>query len=169
MGSRSTTSGCTILWVEAAGITLDDRARSDPRRGTLRNPENVALSGLYVYPLKSCAGISITSAELSATGLRHDRRWMLVEESGEFMSQRAHPRMALISTHLDNEQMTVTAPGMPDLQIPLRQGNGKLIDVEVWGDVNKGALVGRRPIAGSTSFCGFPAAWSASRTMIPGW
>jgi uncharacterized protein YcbX len=61
----------------------------------LRNDENVALSGLYVYPIKSCAGISMDSAELSATGLRHDRRWMLVDGDGKFMSQRAHPRMAL--------------------------------------------------------------------------
>jgi uncharacterized protein YcbX len=105
----------------------------------LRNPENVALSGLYVYPIKSCAGISITSAELSATGLRHDRRWMLEDEAGEFMFQRAHPRMALISTHLSDEQLTVSAPGMPDLRIPLGQENGNLIDVEVWGDVNRGA------------------------------
>jgi uncharacterized protein YcbX len=60
------------------------------------------LSGLYVYPIKSCAGIPLESAELSATGLRHDRRWMLVDEAGEFMSQRAHPRMALISTDLSD-------------------------------------------------------------------
>ena len=53
----------------------------------MRNAENVALSGLYVYPIKSCAGIAITSAEVIATGLRHDRRWMLVDEAGEFMSQ----------------------------------------------------------------------------------
>jgi uncharacterized protein len=75
----------------------------------LRDAENVTLSGLYVYPIKSCAGISLDSAELSATGLRHDRRWMLVDEAGEFMSQRAHPRMALISTHLSDEQLTVSA------------------------------------------------------------
>jgi len=108
----------------------------------LHDAENVALSGLYIYPLKSCAGISLDSAELSATGLRHDRRWMLVDETGGFMSQRAHPRMALISTHLSDEQLTVSAPGMPELLIPLRQENGNLIDVEVWGDVNKGALLG---------------------------
>jgi uncharacterized protein YcbX len=108
----------------------------------VRNAENVALSGLYIYPIKSCAGISITSGELSATGLCHDRRWMLVDVAGEFMSQRAHPRMALISTHLSDEQLTVSAAGMPDLQIPFRQEDGNLIDVEVWGDVNKGVLVG---------------------------
>ena len=59
--------------------------------------------------------------------------------------------MALISTHLSDEHLTASAPGMPDLQIPLRQENGNLIDVSVWGDTNQGALGGRRPIAGSAS------------------
>ena len=105
-------------------------------------PENVTLSGLYVYPIKSCAGISLQSAELCATGLRHDRRWMLVDETGEFISQRTHPRMALISVHLCTEHLIVTAPGMPDLKVPLRQETADLIDVHIWGDTNRGALVG---------------------------
>ena len=103
---------------------------------------NVTLSGLYVYPIKSCAGISLQSAELCATGLRHDRRWMLVDETGEFMSQRAHPRMALISTHHSAEYLTVAAPGMPDLEIPIQQDDEDLIAVRVFGDTNRGALVG---------------------------
>jgi len=108
----------------------------------LRDAENVALSGLYVYPIKSCAGISLESAELSATGLRHDRRWMLVDETGEFMSQRAHPRMALISTHLSGEHLIASAPGIPDMQIPLHQEHENLIDVNIWGHTNRGTLVG---------------------------
>src|SRR5829696_9264031 len=155
-GSRSTTSGCTTLWVEAADVTLDDRSRSNPGRGTLHDAENVALSGLYIYPLKSCAGISLDSAELSATGLRYDRRWMLVDETGGFMSQRAHPRMALISTHLSDEQLTVSAPGMPDLEVPLRQGNESLLDVRVFGDTNRGALVGGEADSWFSEFLQFP-------------
>ncbi|HEY6579549.1 MAG TPA: MOSC N-terminal beta barrel domain-containing protein [Rubrobacter sp.] len=108
----------------------------------MRDVENVVLSGLNVYPIKSCAGISLDSAELSATGLRHDRRWMLVDETGEFMSQRAHPRMALISTHLSDEHLTVGASAMPNLQVPLQPTNEDLMDVSVLGDANKGAPVG---------------------------
>jgi uncharacterized protein len=85
----------------------------------LAHREAITLSGLYVYPIKSCAGISLQSADLSATGLRHDRRWMLVDETGEFMSQRAHPRMALISIRFSAEHLILGAPGMPDLEIPL--------------------------------------------------
>ena len=89
------------------------------------------LSGLYVYPIKSCAGISLQSADLSATGLCHDRRWMLVDETGEFMSQRAHPRMALISVRFAPERMIVSAPDIDELEIPLYPQAGDSIDVRV--------------------------------------
>jgi uncharacterized protein YcbX len=124
--------------------------------GTVSNGENVTLSGLYVYPIKSCAGISLQRSGLTATGLLHDRRWMLVDETGEFMSQRAHPRMALISTHLSEEYLTVGAPGMPDLEVSLRQENNDLINVEVWGDANKGAPVGEEADRWFHEFLRFP-------------
>jgi uncharacterized protein len=119
-------------------------------------PSTVTLSGLYVYPIKSCAGLSLQSAELCATGLRHDRRWMLVDETGEFMSQRAHPRMALISVRLSAEHLTVAAPGMPDLEISLGHNNEHLIDVRVFGDTNKGALVGGEADSWFGEFLKFP-------------
>ena len=122
----------------------------------MRNVENASLSGLYVYPIKSCAGISLESAELDPTGLRHDRRWMLVDETGEFMSQRAHPRMALISTRLSDELLVASAPGMPDLEIPLRLENEDLIDVCVFGDTNLGARVGKDADRWFGEFLTFP-------------
>jgi uncharacterized protein YcbX len=118
--------------------------------------ENVTLSGLNVYPIKSCAGISLDSADLSATGLRYDRRWMLVDETGEFMSQRTHPRMALISVRLSTELLIVGAPGMPELEIPLQQESGNQIEVHVWGDTNRGELVGEEADRWFGEFLGFP-------------
>ena len=100
------------------------------------------LSGVYVYPIKSCGGISLQSADLGATGLLHDRRWMLVDEGGGFLSQRRHPRMALISSLFAPDRLVVRAPGMPDLEVPLRGEDGERIDVEVWGDAQRGEPVG---------------------------
>jgi uncharacterized protein YcbX len=100
------------------------------------------LSGVYIYPIKSCGGISLASADLGTTGLVHDRRWMLVDEAGKFMSQRRHPRMALISPHLAPDRLVVRAPGMPDLEVPLGGEREERIDVEVWGDVQRGEPVG---------------------------
>ena len=54
------------------------------------------IAGLYVYPVKSCAGVAVSSATLFDTGLDLDRAWMVVDEEGEFVSQRELPRMALI-------------------------------------------------------------------------
>ncbi len=100
------------------------------------------VASLHVYPVKSLRGLAVDAAAVTDLGLALDRRWMLVDETGKFMSQRAHPRMALISTHLSDEYLTVAAPDMPDLRLPLRQEHENLIDVNVWGDTNKGALVG---------------------------
>jgi uncharacterized protein YcbX len=132
-------------------------------------PSRVTLSGLYVYPIKSCAGISLRSADLSATGLRHDRRWMLIDEAGEFMSQRAHPRMALISVRFAPEGMILSAPDMDELEIPLCPQAESLIDVRIWADTNRGALVPRRPTAGLRSSLNSPAGLSTSLTTNPGW
>jgi uncharacterized protein len=119
-------------------------------------PSRVTLSGLYVYPIKSCAGISLRRADLSAAGLRHDRRWMLVDEAGEFMSQRAHPRMALISVRFAPEGMILSAPDMDELEIPLCPQAESLIDVRVWGDTNRGALVSEEADRWFTEFLEFP-------------
>jgi len=122
----------------------------------LTRRENITLSGLYVYPIKSCAGISLPSADLSATGLRHDRRWMLVDETGEFMSQRAHPRMALISIRFSAEYLIVSAPGMRDLEIPLNPQAGDAIEVCVWGDTNRGTPVTEEADRWFSEFLDFP-------------
>jgi uncharacterized protein YcbX len=119
-------------------------------------PSTVTLSGLYVYPIKSCAGIALQSADLSATGLRHDRRWMLVDETGEFMSQRTHPRMALISVRLAPEWMIFSAPDMDELEVSLYPQTRDSIDVRVWGDTNRGALVSEEADRWFTEFLEFP-------------
>jgi uncharacterized protein len=119
-------------------------------------PTTVTLSGMYVYPIKSCAGISLQSADLSATGLRHDRRWMLVDETGEFMSQRDHPRMAMISVRFAPERLIVSAPDMDELEISLCRQTGDSIVVRVWGDTNRGALVSEEADLWFSEFLEFP-------------
>ncbi|HEV2091982.1 MAG TPA: MOSC N-terminal beta barrel domain-containing protein [Rubrobacter sp.] len=114
------------------------------------------LGGVYVYPIKSCGGISLQSAELGATGLLGDRRWMLVDEGGGFLSQRQHPRMALISPSLAPDRLVVRAPGMPDLEVPLEGKTGPRLDVEVWGDAQRGVRAGGEADRWFGRFLGFP-------------
>ncbi|HEX8884461.1 MAG TPA: MOSC domain-containing protein, partial [Noviherbaspirillum sp.] len=69
------------------------------------------LSQLVFYPIKSCAGISLSSATLTGAGLMHehiyDREWMLVDDAGNFLSQREYPKMALIEPRLRADTLEV--------------------------------------------------------------
>ena len=80
------------------------------------------ITTLTLYPIKSCAGIALQAATVTAAGLSHlhahDREWMVVDSDGQFLSQRSHPAMALIAPALQAGAMTVQAPGMPPLLIP---------------------------------------------------
>lgn len=98
------------------------------------------ISQLFVYPIKSCAGISVTSFQFDEKGPLLDRRWMLVDrETGVFLSQRETPQMALISTRVENGQ--VWASQFHDDSIDesyCLQESGELIDVTVWSDSVRG-------------------------------
>ncbi len=65
---------------------------------------DIAVSGLFVYPIKSCAGVAVDSALITPRGFEHDRLYMIVDANRRFVSQRKCPRMALI-------RPTVTASG----------------------------------------------------------
>lgn len=94
---------------------------------------NATVSRLFVYPIKSCAGVELKEALLIETGLEFDRAWMVVDESGEFMSQRDLPRMALIAPQLKQFEMILRAPGMLALHIAL-DAVEKPCKVRVWDD-----------------------------------
>lgn len=98
-------------------------------------PENgspIALAALNVYPIKSCAGISLDVAELGPRGIVHDRSFMLVNRKGKFITQREQPRMALIHPAINHDgTLTVQAPGMPSLTIS-GDHDGPRYEVTVW-------------------------------------
>ena len=97
--------------------------------------DGLYLSGLHVYPIKSCGGIPLKASAVDGRGLRHDRRWMLVDEAHRFMSQRQFPRMALIGVRLEREGLVVDAPGMPSLEMPLQPRSERLMLAGVWDDL----------------------------------
>ena len=74
---------------------------------------------LFVYPIKSCAGVAVPEAILTETGLEFDRAWMVVDEQGEFVTQRELPRMCLVQPTLKHYEMVLRAPGMLALHIAL--------------------------------------------------
>jgi len=111
---------------------------SSGSHGEKRKASGYYVSGLFIYPIKSCKGIPLNIAEIGRFGFHNDRRWMIVDaETNRFVSQRTLPRMALITpifysknipaqasgktaTHLQIE-----APDMVPLRVPIPHLNPK--------------------------------------------
>jgi uncharacterized protein YcbX len=98
------------------------------------------LSELVLYPIKSCAGISVAQATVHVAGLAalgvHDREWMLVTDDGQFLTQREFPRMALVVPSVDGQCLRVDAPGMAPLELPLaHDAAARTRAVRVWDDM----------------------------------
>jgi uncharacterized protein YcbX len=105
------------------------------------------LTQLLLYPIKSCAGMAVASATLLESGLMaegvHDREWMLVTDDGQFLTQREHPRMALIVPRPDGAQskpefLRVRAPALAqeDLLLPLAWDDAAPTStVRIWDDL----------------------------------
>jgi uncharacterized protein len=94
---------------------------------------NAQIAQLFVYPIKSCAGVSLTEAVLLDTGLDLDRAWMVVDGEGEFVSQRELPRMALIKPTLKFNEVILRAPGMLALHLSVNEVQ-EPTRVRVWSD-----------------------------------
>jgi uncharacterized protein len=94
----------------------------------------ITLSGLYVYPVKSCRGLALDRATMTATGLEHDREWMVVTPAGRFITQREAPRLALIETRLTETSLVLHAAGMEALELPFVRDDEPASQVTVWRD-----------------------------------
>lgn len=88
---------------------------------------------LWTYPVKSCRGIRLDRAAVTARGLAWDRHWMVVDEAGHFLTQRQLPAMATIGTALTAGALVLSGPGAPDLTVPLAAA-GERLAVTVWND-----------------------------------
>ncbi|MFP5325821.1 MAG: MOSC domain-containing protein, partial [Gammaproteobacteria bacterium] len=91
------------------------------------------IARLFVYPVKSCAGVELTEALLTETGLDLDRAWMVVDAQGRFVSQREVPRMALVKVQLKLHEVVLRAPGMLALHLQIDEVEGPAT-VQVWDD-----------------------------------
>jgi uncharacterized protein YcbX len=91
------------------------------------------IAGLFIYPIKSCAGVALDEALLTETGLDLDRAWMVVDADGVFVTQRELPRMALIQPTLRSADLMLRAPGMLALHL-LIDTVESVTQVHVWDD-----------------------------------
>jgi hypothetical protein len=93
----------------------------------------VELSGICVYPVKSLAGYESDSIDMDRFGPAGDRRWLVTDPAGRFLTQREHPVMALIKTRAAAESLTLSVDG-DDITVPIPGADARERLVQVWED-----------------------------------
>lgn len=95
------------------------------------------LAGLFLYPVKSCRGLALPAARVDALGLEGDRRFLVVDATGRFLTQRSHPRLALIAPALSADTLTLAADGHGTLAVPrTAAAPARELTVTVWQSEN---------------------------------
>ncbi|TRX38683.1 MOSC domain-containing protein [Flavobacterium sp. ZT3R18] len=96
------------------------------------------LSEIWVYPVKSLGGIQLQESKVTDRGLELDRRWLLVDDNGRFLSQREHPELALFKPEIAGDFLRIThRTHLESIDIPLRpvfSDTMAKIKVTVWDD-----------------------------------
>ena len=166
----------TIRRVNAANT-----AQSEPHRALDSAPDSAAAStsvacriaSLHLYPVKSCAGLALSEAQLLPTGLDLDRAWMVVDEAGRMLTQRQLPRLALVQPQLRHQEVLLRAPGM--LALHLRADTVEApTRAQVWDDIVRAYDMGALAAQWFSDFLGRPARLvrfdpDQTRTPDPAW
>ncbi len=96
------------------------------------------LSSIHIYPIKATRGVTLGEATVEPRGLAHDRRWMLVDEHGTFLTQREHARLALVHVQVQPQvqplHLAVMAPSMTPLTVPFPGRDATRRSVRIWKD-----------------------------------
>ena len=129
---------------------------SDVSKEKFDTDANTVISQLFIYPVKSCAGIEVQAAILTETGLEFDRAWMVVDGRGEFLTQRELPRMALIKPQLKHYEMVLRAPGMLALHVKLNEVEDPA-KVRIWDEEVQAYDMGATAAQWFTDFLGVTA------------
>lgn len=123
---------------------------------------------LFVYPIKSCGGIAVESAEVDAFGIRNDRRWMVVDENGWFLTQRTVPLLATIRARLVDGRLSLHSAGWDSIAVDAFPETAAE-RVTVWRDTVDALPVGEEADAWLASVIGRPArlVWMPDSTLRP--
>ncbi|WP_274690991.1 hybrid-cluster NAD(P)-dependent oxidoreductase [Spartinivicinus poritis] len=96
--------------------------------------QTARLSAITVYPIKSTAGLSISQAMANREGLAFDRRFVLVDDNGLFITGRQYPQLTLVKSAIVPTGLQISAPGMPTLTIKYSQFTSQYQPITIWKD-----------------------------------
>jgi uncharacterized protein YcbX len=96
----------------------------------------MVLSEIWIYPVKSLAGIRLTEAQVQEKGLQYDRRWMIVDQFGRFLTQREFPNMAMLEVAVLENSLLISNKLKPgeNISVPFKPVTAEVMVVTVWDD-----------------------------------
>ncbi|KAL9997486.1 putative molybdenum cofactor sulfurtransferase [Helianthus debilis subsp. tardiflorus] len=127
------------------------------------------VKSIFIYPIKSCKGISVSKAPLSPTGFVWDRHWMVISSKGRGSTQRVEPKLALVQVELpleafsfgwqpnNSSYLVVRAPGMADLKVSLTKPGLRSDGVSIWDWSGSALDEGDKATKWFTDFLGKPS------------
>ena len=119
------------------------------------------LSEIYIYPIKSLGGIRLENSNITTRGLENDRRFMLIDENGRFLTQREHPELAIFQTEIDGETLMITnKKDGSSVKVQTQYFNTELsnpsLNVQIWDDQTTAIEVSQEASAWFTQALGIP-------------
>jgi uncharacterized protein YcbX len=95
------------------------------------------ISEIWIYPVKSLGGIRLTASQIEEKGLQYDRRWMIVDENGKFITQRVNRKMATLDVALHADGLVISnRSALPDhIHVPFQPVSSTVVEVKIWKDV----------------------------------
>jgi uncharacterized protein len=117
----------------------------------------MVLEEIWIYPIKSLAGISLKEAKLEVKGFQHDRRWMIVDEKGMFITQRTYHELAFLQVQFLEDYLKVFDKRSLGnfIDIPLGYAKGEYMEVTVWDDQVRAQIVDPEICKWFSEFLGF--------------
>jgi len=116
----------------------------------------LTLTQISYYPVKSTTGIDTRQAEVESRGLKDDRRWMLVDSVGRFLTAREHPQLLQIQAGIKDRALTLSAAGMAELKLDdARPDKGPRLDITIWRDQVSAACMPTAADAWCSEYLGF--------------
>jgi uncharacterized protein len=119
---------------------------------------SITVTALNVYPVKGLKGIALREARCTDRGIEHDRRFMVVDPGGQFLSQREHPKMATVWTQIDGDTLALSAPDVDELRLPLHPEGKSKARVQVWRSTCNAVTVSQQADEWLSDYLGFACA-----------
>ena len=103
------------------------------------------LTEINIYPIKSLSRISLQTSDITDRGLKHDRRWMIINEEEKFITQRTHPQLALIKKKINGNKLILghKTKEIAPLVIPIHHESVETVLVSIWQDLVEARIVGK--------------------------